>query len=384
MVVQLSSPGVEYTEEAGGVPTVIDSEPPDGAREVDGKALISVRFSKPLRVTSLNAKTIALVGPEGHVPVTITPTEGGLVVFVLPKEELLPSSDYALIVQGATDRERQALPFTAIGFNTRAFEPIDGASPTGGPRHSSPGPVNPGPGGGHDPTGDSPTGADRGGPTGQAATEATRAANQKALTQAETEDGESFVLGPEQRRGHWRTGRRLPDAVVALRDLQAPHRKRIENMRARMHRDKDGRLAPAKRKGLVDDPAVTGVGGTVLRLNDRPLAGVTVSIDKHSVHTDRHGRFELTGITPGHHKVVVDGRTGRGKEYLEVVLGVEVRAHGLTSLPMPCTSRACVLRTGSTWRHRRFRIVLSHGRMCRDWKCTSRRRRCSGIERGRS
>lgn len=83
---------------------------------------------------------------------------------------------------------------------------------------------------------------------------------------------------------------------MASRDLQAPHRKRIEHLRARMHRDKDGQLAPSKRKGLVDDPA--GVGGTVLALNDRPLAGVTVSIDKRSVRTDRDGRFELTGITP--------------------------------------------------------------------------------------
>ncbi|MGH8583829.1 MAG: Ig-like domain-containing protein [Gammaproteobacteria bacterium] len=180
-------------------PTVIDSEPSDGALEVDGKALISVRFSKPLQVTSLSAKTIALVGPEGHVPVTITPTEGGLVVFVRPKEELLPSSAYAAIVQGATDRERQPLPFTAIGFKTRGFEPTDDDSTTDGPTDASGRPGRPGSGGSHDPTGDSPTATDPGDPTGQAATEATTAAN-KALIPAETEDGESFALGLEQPR----------------------------------------------------------------------------------------------------------------------------------------------------------------------------------------
>ncbi|MGH8583828.1 MAG: carboxypeptidase-like regulatory domain-containing protein [Gammaproteobacteria bacterium] len=98
----------------------------------------------------------------------------------------------------------------------------------------------------------------------------------------------------------------------------------------------------------MDDPAVTGLGGTVLRLNDKPLAGITVSIDKRSVRTDRQGRFEVTGIAPGHYEVVVDGRTiCGGKEYLSVIIGVDVRKQGLTELSYAVISRGCVPPIGS-------------------------------------
>ena len=57
-------------------PVLMDSEPGNGTTDVGVDALLSLRFSKPLAVASLNTDTVALIGPNGHVPVRVTPTEG--------------------------------------------------------------------------------------------------------------------------------------------------------------------------------------------------------------------------------------------------------------------------------------------------------------------
>lgn len=78
----------------------------------------------------------------------------------------------------------------------------------------------------------------------------------------------------------------------------------------------------------------TGVVGQVLRLNDQPLANVTVSIGAVSARTDAAGRFSLRGIAPGRRELVVDGLQGAttGRQYGKFVVGVDVEADTLTEV----------------------------------------------------
>jgi hypothetical protein len=56
-------------------PAAIASDPADGDTRVDVGKVLSLRFSKRLDVTTVNAQTIVLVGPSGSVDVHVTPVE---------------------------------------------------------------------------------------------------------------------------------------------------------------------------------------------------------------------------------------------------------------------------------------------------------------------
>lgn len=316
-------------------PYLVDSDPADGEWGVDVGKTLSVRFSKPLAVTRLNANSVTLIGADGPVPVTVTPTEGGLVAFVKPKQELFPGTDYTLMIQGATDHRGQALDFTAIGFRTRALG-LGGGSASSTPFTTVTAPAakqNPSDLSSPGDVGSVP--ADQQPSSGSAAPKVLRLKPLKG-TIAQSDDGEAWVPGPENRYGRWRTGRPLPDFVTTLFDYEEPVRDRIAALKARLRRD--GKGGRNRRSGLVQPAAerlgVTGVGGVVLRLNDRPLANVTVSAGGKSARTDADGRFELTGLPEGHYELVVDGSTANrpGREYLQFTLGVDVKPGHLTEL----------------------------------------------------
>ena len=78
----------------------------------------------------------------------------------------------------------------------------------------------------------------------------------------------------------------------------------------------------------------TGVAGLILRLNDRPLAGVTVSIGTKVTTTDDKGRFELTEIPAGRQVMVVDGANAgqNGRRYAEFTYGIDIVAGQVTEL----------------------------------------------------
>ncbi|MBM3223077.1 MAG: hypothetical protein FJZ47_04645, partial [Candidatus Tectomicrobia bacterium] len=261
-------------------PAVVDSDPRDGATAVRVDQTLSVRFSTPLAVTSLNTETVVLFGPDGQVPVRVTPAADGLLVSALPEQALRPGAHYALLVQGAMDARHQTLAWVAIRFTTQTL----------GPPHAA------------------------------------VAMGAASLPATATDDGEAWLPGPEQWQGHWRTSRPLPEAVMALLKHAALGRKARTSTSAHP--------VVASPEHLLAAPAVTGIGGTVLKLTDVPLAHVAVTIGSRTVRTDVQGRFELTSIPPGQHEISVDGRTvPGGREYLHVIFKVEVREQGLTELP---------------------------------------------------
>jgi RHS repeat-associated protein len=71
--------------------------------------------------------------------------------------------------------------------------------------------------------------------------------------------------------------------------------------------DPPTRSLPALQAGA----GVTAVAGQVLRLDGRPLADVTLSMEGRITHTDRTGRFLLIvdGLTSGEHTLAIDGAT---------------------------------------------------------------------------
>ena len=81
----------------------------------------------------------------------------------------------------------------------------------------------------------------------------------------------------------------------------------------------------------------TGISGLVLRLNDSPLAKVTVSIEGESTRTDEEGHFLLSGVAPGRHEMIVDGESANwpGHEYPQLVVNVEIKEGKVTELVHP-------------------------------------------------
>jgi len=78
---------------------------------------------------------------------------------------------------------------------------------------------------------------------------------------------------------------------------------------------------------------VTALAGQALKLNGQPIANVTLTIDQHASRTDNTGRFLLSDLTPGHHVMLIDGRTTKvpGKTYGVFEVGVDINP-GVTNV----------------------------------------------------
>ncbi len=70
----------------------------------------------------------------------------------------------------------------------------------------------------------------------------------------------------------------------------------------------------------------TAIYGQILRIDDKPVAGVTVSIGAEHARTDADGVFVLTDLEPGRQVLLVDGSSANtaDAEYAEFIVGVDV------------------------------------------------------------
>ena len=114
-------------------PTLVASIPLDRSVDVDNESMISLRFSKPLRVETVNASTVSLSGPKGLEKITVVPVENGSLAFLTPEALLLPGATYTVSVNGAIDRDGLLLPLSGISFVTKA---LLGAAPPPSPLDS--------------------------------------------------------------------------------------------------------------------------------------------------------------------------------------------------------------------------------------------------------
>ncbi len=220
-----TSPKNQPSDEA---PRMEASLPEDRAEGVSLDTVIALRFSRPLRVETVNSNNVLLSDSQNVVPARVVPAEAGMLAFITPKAPLLPATAYTLRVAGSTDLNGQALPATIISFTTAGK-----------------------------------------------------------------------LLGPGV--GILGTG------SAAGSPMDSPWRK----------------LPPLKAP-----PGVTALAGQTLMLDGGPLDDVTFRIDNQTARSDGTGRFLLSNITPGHHAMVIDGRTaGRRKQVYGVFeAGVDVVA----------------------------------------------------------
>lgn len=332
-------------------PRVVDSTPTNGATDVRVDQLLSVRFSKPLAVTSLNPDTVVLIGPDGQVSTRVTPTQGGLAVFILPAQELFPSAAYTLFVQQALDGRQQALPDVTISFRTQALGPQAGhdpgtmPAPAPGASFSSPAvglqarpgqPASGLPGGVV--TNGMPTSTQGAGTGALGSTDGM----QESEAQAALPDDEAWIPGPEHRKGQWRSGRIFAHSRDTLRQRREfQHLFEGMSPRARdvvhTHMEKTGelhaRLAYAPLPGVTSashlalDAQHHAISGQVLRLNGQPLANVTLSMAGQQTRTNDQGEFLLTGVPLGEQILVIDGRSValKGKRYGRFEYRMEVK-----------------------------------------------------------
>ncbi|WDZ87372.1 RHS repeat-associated core domain-containing protein [Micromonospora cathayae] len=89
--------------------------------------------------------------------------------------------------------------------------------------------------------------------------------------------------------------------------------------------------------GLRAPEGTTALAGQALLLNGKPLADVTLSVGRRSTRTDTTGRFLLTGLTAGHHVLVIEGATASttGREFGRFETGVDLTAGRTTELSYP-------------------------------------------------
>ncbi len=120
----------------GNPPYVAASLPADGATDVPVDGRVAVRFSKPLRVETLNAETVRLTSAEGTVSAKVVGAESGKLLFLTPRESLLPGTAYTVSLSNAADATATLTPasisFTTAGEKNTEPPPIGDADWTPG------------------------------------------------------------------------------------------------------------------------------------------------------------------------------------------------------------------------------------------------------------
>ncbi|WP_246137386.1 kelch repeat-containing protein, partial [Myxococcus llanfairpwllgwyngyllgogerychwyrndrobwllllantysiliogogogochensis] len=238
---------------------VAGSSPANKASSVSVQALLGVRLSHP--VTQVDETALTLAGPVGEVEGRLGFAEDGRLLFFRPTQALLPATNYTLYVQGAKDADGRVLPLATVSFTTQSLAAGQGSPDVRLPRPRL------------------------GRPQAQAQAVALlrhtekRGADGRYDWQAPErplfDDGETWLPGPENLTGDWRS--REP-RVTPAEPLQAP-------------------------------PGVTALSGRVLRLNGKPLANVNVVVRGIATRTDAQGRFLVQGLKPGGQTLEVNGQT---------------------------------------------------------------------------
>lgn len=105
------------------------SLPEDGTLDVPVDTQLALRFSKPLSMATVNAQTIVLKSPQGAVEAKVTPAEGGMLAFIIPKGQLLGGTTYTITLSDAHDDDNNAPAYTMLSFTTASDDaPADGVN----------------------------------------------------------------------------------------------------------------------------------------------------------------------------------------------------------------------------------------------------------------
>jgi RHS repeat-associated protein len=103
---------------------VSESEPIAGAADVRRNTRLWARFSTPVRVWTVNERTVVLADAAGHaVPIHVTPVEAGMLAFVRPLADLEAGATYTLTLDGLSAPDGLLLPTTIVTFTTEGQRP---------------------------------------------------------------------------------------------------------------------------------------------------------------------------------------------------------------------------------------------------------------------
>ncbi|MGA8740146.1 MAG: RHS repeat-associated core domain-containing protein [Terracidiphilus sp.] len=145
-IIDPSAPNVRFVSKllnpltATEPPFLAATIPQNGESGLPTDEIISLRFSKPLEVTSVNTTTVKLKTSAGDpVITTVVPAEGGTLAFITPQTLLQNGMTYTLTVSGATDSGHEPLADTTIEFTTELDEEFGGTTSGGGSSGSAPG-----------------------------------------------------------------------------------------------------------------------------------------------------------------------------------------------------------------------------------------------------
>jgi len=289
----------QRSSETSSVPLDVAATIP--ARDSTGAPVdtrVAIRLTQPLAIDSVSGGTLTLVGPAGAVAGSFVVAGDGRLLFFTPAVELLPDAAYTVFVTDAAGTDGRRMPLASATFTTSSL--ADSAVAQNGAakdRSASR-------------TSKFDLGAQQAPERELSAQSKSRTpptANERKPTQPvdDEEEIEDWNPGPEHRHGDWRiTGRR-----------GEPH----------------ARGALSVPQPLEAASGITALSGRVLRLNGRPISGLTLRVGSTTAVTDAQGRFLIQGLTPGKQQLFVDGATAQrgGRRYLSHYLQVEVSA-GLT------------------------------------------------------
>lgn len=114
--VLVETPYLQPSSSDTQAPSIVESLPHDDAADVDPKAIISLRFSEPMHVETVNATSVVLAGTDGIVTTQVIPTENGMLAFIIPKRPLVLGTTYTVTISGPTDLAGLEMPRTTIQF----------------------------------------------------------------------------------------------------------------------------------------------------------------------------------------------------------------------------------------------------------------------------
>lgn len=120
-------------------PILEASIPQSGENGVSVDPVISLRFSEPMDVATVNDKTIVLTGPLGTVNVNVVPAEGGMLAFITPESPLQNGASYVLSISGVSDAAGIPLANATVLFSTEVGMMTSSAGETGGNSGVNPG-----------------------------------------------------------------------------------------------------------------------------------------------------------------------------------------------------------------------------------------------------
>jgi hypothetical protein len=102
--------------------TLAGSVPESGAIDVSLNPVIGIRFSRPLKVTSLNPSTVIVGTDQGHIGAQIVPAELGMLVFVTPKTPLSPGVRYTVVIADAEIESGVPAAYSILSFTAVSAE----------------------------------------------------------------------------------------------------------------------------------------------------------------------------------------------------------------------------------------------------------------------